>query len=287
MKYIDLSGNEYEEDNSQDRLLRKLYTSVWGRMLLKPLVSPWISRLGGTFMDQGCSKFLIPMFIRANKVDMSPYIKREYSSYNDFFTREIKPEERMIDYDERHLVSPSDGKISAYRLDKDSHFWVKHTCYNLSGLLHSQRLADKFRDGYAVVIRLTVDNYHRYCYPADGIKTENFRIPGVFHTVNPIACEMLPVYKENTREFTLLRTKYFGDILQMEVGALMVGRICNYHGRSRVRKGEEKGKFEFGGSTVILLLDRKKVQIREGLLEHTENGYETLFQMGQMIGIRK
>ena len=109
----------------------------------------------------------------------------------------------------------------------------------------------------------------------------------MLHTVNPAACETLPVYKENTREYTLIRSSRFGDVLQMEVGALMVGRILNYHGIRNVEKGQEKGRFEFGGSTIILALEKSRVQLDHRLLENTENGYETLVKMGESIGQEK
>ena len=287
MKYIDKSGNTYQEDNAQDKLLRKLYTSVWGRLLLKPLVHPALSRAAGAVLDTGFSRILIKPFIKANHIDMSPYVRRKYTSYNDFFTREIQPEERMINLDEHHIVSPSDGKVSAYELKNGMSFWVKNTRYTLETLLKSKKLAGKYKGGYLVVIRLTVDDYHRYCYPVSGRKSANRHISGVLHTVNPAACETLPVYKENTREYTLIRSSRFGDVLQMEVGALMVGRILNYHGIRNVEKGQEKGRFEFGGSTIILALEKSRVQLDHRLLENTETGYETLVKMGESIGQEK
>ena len=102
-----------------------------------------------------------------------------------------------------------------------------------------------------MILRLTVDDYHRYCYFDDGIKSENHRIEGVYHTVNPIANDHVKIYKENTREYTLMKTKHFGDALQMEVGALMVGKIVNHDGAGSMRRGIEKGYFQFGGSTSI------------------------------------
>lgn len=94
-----------------------------------------------------------------------------------------------------------------------------------------------------MILRLTVDDYHRYCYFDDGIKSENHRIDGVYHTVNPIANDHVKIYKENTREYTLMKTKHFGDALQMEVGALMVGKIVNHDGAGSMRRGIEKGIF--------------------------------------------
>ena len=136
----------------------------------------------------------------------------------------------------------------------------------------------------AVVVRLTVDDYHRYCYVDDGEKSEQVRIRGVLHTVNPAANDAYPIYKMNAREYCLLRTEHFGTVLMMEVGALMVGRIRNYHQKCRVKRGQEKGRFEFGGSTVVLLLEPGKVEPDRDLLVNSRKGYETIVKMGEQIG---
>ena len=127
-------------------------------------------------------------------------------------------------------------------------------------------------------------DYHRYCYAESGEKGENIRIPGVFHTVNPAANDRYPIYKENTREYTLLETRQFGTVLQMEVGATMVGRIVNYHGAKTVTRGEEKGRFEFGGSTVILCLEKDRAMVDADILKNTAAGIETVVKMGEKIG---
>ena len=201
-----------------------------------------------------------------------------------FFTRRLRQGERPVDEREKVLVSPCDGKLSVYRIDKNSRFWIKDTEYTVEQLLRNKSLAERYLGGYALVFRLTVDDYHRYCYFDDGIKSENHRIDGVYHTVNPIANDHVKIYKENTREYTLMKTKHFGDALQMEVGALMVGKIVNHDGAGSMRRGIEKGYFQFGGSTIILLLEKDKVEIREELLERTKNQCETKIRQGEMIG---
>ena len=100
------------EDSGQDRFLQKLYTSFYGRVLLKVLTQPGFSQAAGAFLDRRASRFLIRPFIEKNHMDMRPYVKRPYRSFNDFFTREILPTERMIDCDPIHQESPCDGKIS-------------------------------------------------------------------------------------------------------------------------------------------------------------------------------
>ena len=126
---------------------------------------------------------------------------------------------------ENILVSPCDGKLSVHRISSDSRFNIKDTEYTVGQLLKNEQLARRYTDGYALIFRLTVDDYHHYCYVADGRKSENVTLPGVFHTVNPAANDVYPIYKENAREYCLLKTEKFGTILMMEVGAMMVGKF--------------------------------------------------------------
>lgn len=284
MKFKDRKGNQWEEVSSQDELLKKLYESKKGRMVLKILTMPIISKIGGRCLDTCLSKLAIVPFIRKNKIPMEQYEEVSYRSYNDFFTRRIKQKYRPVCLENASLIAPCDGKVSAYPITEQGGFIVKHTFYTVRSLLRSETLAEKYLGGTAVVFRLTVDDYHRYCYPADGEKTRNYYLKGKFHTVNPIANDYYPIYKENAREYTLLKTKEFGVILQMEVGALMVGKISNYEGKATVKKGQEKGRFEFGGSTIILLLQKDKVNVDADLLKNTEEGFETIVKLGEVIG---
>lgn len=285
MKFRDRNGNEWEKSGLQDKVLGILYQSSYGRMLLKPLLCPFVSKIGGALLDMKWSTCFILPFIKKNQIPMEQYEPTTYQSYNDFFTRKIKKEARPINTDENVLISPSDGKVSVYPIEENGTFCIKHTKYTVESLTKSKKIAKHYKGGTIVILRLTVDDYHRYCYPAAGKKSRNYTIKGQFHTVNPIANDYYPIYKENTREFTLLKTEKFGTILQMEVGALMVGKISNYVGKATVKRGEEKGRFEFGGSTVVLLLEKDKVAIDDELFINTKEGYETVVRMGEKIGV--
>lgn len=285
MKYIDRMGNVTVEENDQDKLLRHLYNDRGGRLCLRVLVSPWISKMAGRLLNTGFSARFVGDFVEKNRIDLSICEKQKFSSWNDFFTRRLRQGERSVDEREKVLVSPCDGKLSVYRIDKNSRFWIKDTEYTVEQLLRNKSLAERYLGGYALVFRLTVDDYHHFCYPADGKKSDNVVVPGIFHTVNPVANEVYPIYRENAREYTLLKTEKFGTVLMMEVGAMMVGKITNVDKKSvSVKKGQEKGWFEFGGSTIILLLQHGKVRLDYDLIENTENGYETVVRMGERIG---
>ena len=286
MKYRDRKGNEYEQTTAQDRFLAEAYASAVGRALMKFLSLPLFTKLSRVIMDSRLSSAFVKDFIEKNNIDMSRYEDKMYGSFNDFFTRRLKPECASIDMDENALVSPSDGKVSAYEITNSSMFVVKNSVYSVESLLRDKKLAQRYYGGAALIIRLSVDDYHRYCYPADGVKSHNRRIEGMFHTVNPVINRYIPVYKENTREYCMIRTEKFGDIIQMEVGATLVGRISNHHGegKRRVSKGEEKGCFEFGGSTIILLTEKDKVDVCRDLINNTKQGFETKVMQGEILG---
>ena len=276
-----------EGADGQDRLLAALYGNTLGRLLLKPLTAPWLSKAAGWFLSTGASKIFIRSFIKNNNIDMSQFEPVPYESYNDFFSRRIRPEARPVDMDPKHLISPADSKLTALPITETGRFTLKHTEYTVGSLLKNPSLAAAYVGGQALIFRLTVDDYHRYCYAFDGEKGENVTIPGRLHTVNPIANDFFPIYKENAREYTILRTAQFGEVIAMEVGALLVGKIVNHHGPASVRRGQEKGYFRFGGSTVVLLLKKDTAVLDDDILENSRNGIETVVKFGEKIGIAK
>lgn len=287
MKYALRNGTRWEETSFQDKFLEKLYGSMAGRMLVKVLVCPGISRLGGWILDTSLSRYFVPGFIKRHNLVPEQWEKQEFSSYNDFFTRKLKKGQRRFEREKEIFGSPCDGKLSVYPITETGRFRIKHTAYTVDTLLRNKKLAARFYGGEAWVFRLTVEDYHRYAYVDDGVKSSNYRIPGIFHTVNPIANDLEPIYKENTREYCLMHTENFGTVLMMEVGALMVGKIHNYQGAGTISRGQEKGRFEFGGSTVILLTEPGKVQADSDIIKNSGDHYETVVKLGERIGKKR
>lgn len=285
MDYIDLQGKKVSNITNQDKLLSFLYTNIFGRMLLKPLIQPQVSKLAGRYLSSAHSKWLISKFIERNEINMDIYEECDYSSFNDFFTRKIKPDCRPVPEDLDVLISPCDCLATVYPIQENTTFSIKNTEYTLRSLLRSPRLAKRFRGGYAYVLRLTVEDYHRYLYSVSGKQSKNYHIDGTYHTVNPIANDYLPIYKENTREYTVIHSKEFGDVLQMEVGALLVGKISNHKQSTVVTRGEEKGFFEYSGSTIVVLTQKGRVTPRSDLLTNSKNGYETKVLQAHPLGI--
>lgn len=297
-------------------MLRFLYTTAPGRMLLKPLTSRGFSRLAGKFMDSRASTALIKPFVRKNKIDLSEYEPARYRSFNEFFIRKVRPECRPVAPE--GLIAPCDGLLSAYKIDDKTRLNIKNSVYSIQTLLGNDPRAAKFAGGTCLVFRLCVDNYHRYHFFDDCAPEPSRFIPGVLHTVRPIALENVPVFHQNCREVTFLHTKSYGLAAQIEVGAMLVGKIHNHKiagiGKTAynreapidseerdeqdcangencaaqaavfpAHRGEEKGYFLYGGSTVVLLLNREAARLPEFLYKSTANDQETPVKCGQRL----
>ncbi|RKI41362.1 phosphatidylserine decarboxylase [bacterium D16-51] len=280
----DREGNIVTENETQDKLLEKLYGTETGRKALKMFVQPAVSKAGGWFLESKLSIPFISPFIDRNNISMEEYEEGDYESFNHFFTRRIKEGEREFSQEGNALCSPCDARLSFYPVTAEGSFTVKNTEYTMESLVQSKKLADRYLGGTLCIFRLTVEDYHHYAYIDEGTKTKNYKIPGVFHTVNPLANEKYPVYTENAREFSILKSKNFGNVLMMEVGALFVGRIVNHHEKMAVQRGMEKGYFEFGGSTVILVFEKGRIALAEDIVKNNKDGFETAVKMGEVIG---
>ena len=272
MRYKDRTGKEVCANGQQDVFLQKLYGTALGRKLLSVLVQPVVSKIAGRFMDSGLSAVLVSPFVQKNHIDLSQYEKQEFTSYNDFFTRKIRPSSRPFAEVAEAFTAPCDSKLSVYPITEEAQFYIKDTQYTMESLTRSKRVAKEYEGGILCVFRLTVDDYHRYAFVDDGELSREFHIPGVYHTVNPVAGEYYPIYKENTREFCIQKSRHFGHLLLMEVGALLVGRIVNHDVEQTVSRGEEKGYFEFGGSTVIVAVQAGQVRIDEDIWQNSAEG---------------
>ena len=276
-------GEVVSSNESQDKWLSFLYTNFFGRLILKLLVCRFVSRIVGWYMNSRLSVRMIKGFVETNNIDMTQYESKEWRSYNEFFTRRLADGARNIDYDCNSFISPCDSKLSVYPINSDSVFYIKNSAYTVSDLLAEAKVAEEYEGGYCMIFRLCVDDYHRYCYFDGGQKTMNIFIRGKLHTVNPIALDNCNIYARNCREYTVMQTENFGQVIQVEVGAMCVGKIKNWHQEHSFSRGEEKGMFEFGGSTVVLLVKKDMVRVDEDILSNSAEGIETVVKIGEKI----
>ena len=278
-------NQQYRDVPKGSPVLRFLYRTPFGRLLLKAFVRREVSQKARSLFCSRLSAAAIAPFIKKSGIDMSQYQKGPFHSFNDFFIRQVLPGARPVDMDPNHVISPCDGKAAAFPIDANSVWHVKGIDYSMEALLGNRELAARYEGGIGVVLRLSPDDFHRYCYLDDGRMGERVFIPGKLHTVQPIA-DREQVLAVNCREYTILGTEHFGPVIQMEVGAVLVGKIVNYHENHRYLRGEEKGRFEYGGSTILLFFEKDRVRLHPQLFLSGEQGREVKVKMGQRIGWR-
>lgn len=259
------------------------YCKHLGLPVRRIMTNPVLTAIVGAYMDTPLSTRRIEHFIRANRLDMSDYKKQDYRCFNDFFTRQVKDGARPVNMDPDTLISPCDGYMSAYRISADSEFAIKRSWYNVDDLVGGAQIAADYMNGTCLVLRLGVENYHRYCYIDDGFKSRNRHIKGRYHPVQPIVVRKRPVFMQNTREYCVLYTENFGPVVQIEVGACLVGKIENYREAGVTHRGEEKGLFRFGGSTIVLLFREGMLDLPQEVFDDTLRGIERPVRFGSEI----
>lgn len=290
--YIDRKTNEKKKEIvAGEKLIKWAYESTSGKTLSELLFKrKFLSYYYGRLQDKPSSIKKIPSFIKGLEIDMSEAIKEEaleYLSFNDFFIRELKPGARKVEQDTNLLASPADGRVFAYdNINVNKILQVKGMEYSLSELLGDRALAQRFQGGSYYIIRLCPADYHRFHFCDSGIPKETKKIKGYYYSVNPMALrKVAQLYCKNKREITLFDTDNFGTMAYVEVGAAAVGTIVQtFNPTEWVKRGDEKGYFKFGGSTVILFFEQGKVKVDDDILKNTEDGYETKVNMGERIG---
>lgn len=268
----------------ENLFIKFLYNTKAGRLLLKPLVMPAFSKVSAKLFSSRLSLLLVPWFIKKNCINMENIRIPDggFNSFNDFFTRRI---DGMYDIDPNAaLVSPCDGLLTIVPIDDALSFNIKHTHYSLRQLINNDELALNFEGGTALIFRLTPSNYHRYLYCADGISYRNRIIKGKLHSVRPICHEKRKVFIQNSREYSVIFSPILGDIIQMEIGALLVGKISNYSRQNgkKVHIGHEKGFFEYGGSSIVVLL-KDNIEIDSAILSRDPIEQEIPVRIGELL----
>jgi len=281
------SGLLKTEKVAAEKYLVWLYNNPLGEATLWALAKrKFVSTVYGTMMDRPSSTKKIQAFVEEFDIDMRSVQKQEFTSFNDFFTRKLKSDARPLDTNATVAVSPADGKLLAYADISSSDFIIKGTRFDVLSFLNNADLAQNYLDGTLVVVRLAPPDYHRFHFPLGGSVSPITSIDGDYYSVNPLALrEMAEIFCLNKREYTIVANPLFGNVVMAEVGATMVGSIVQTYTGNSVNKGEEKGYFKFGGSTVVLLFEKNKIRIDDDLLINTLKGFETAIKQGEGIGV--
>ena len=228
---------------------------------------------------------LIRGFLQLFAVDMQDAVEPDplkFRSFNEFFTRALRPETRPFAVDAKAIASPVDGTVSECgAIDGDSLLQAKGQYYTLGDLLAGQPWAQRFAGGRFATIYLAPFNYHRIHMPLSATLTQTWYVPGRLFSVNALTARFVPrLFARNERIVTLFETPA-GCFALVMVGALHVGSMATVWAGDiapaarrvvtpipailSLEKGSELGRFNMG-STVILLFEPNRAQWRADLL---------------------
>jgi len=225
---------------------------------------------------------LVRWFVRKYGVDLSEAVESDpaaYASFNDFFTRALKPGARLIAHAD--LVCPVDGTISQFgTIEHDQVLQAKGHRYSTTALVGGdQALAERFHDGSFATLYLSPKDYHRIHMPCDGTLLRMIHVPGSLFSVNPVTARGVPrLFARNERVVCVFESDVFGVFVLTLVGATIVGSMATvWHGvvnpprvrrvrewqyperAVKLKQGDEMGRFLLG-STVVMLFRPSALQ---------------------------
>lgn len=294
--YIDrTTGNIEQEQVYGAKALNLLYGKGWLTSLIGvPLAHlcarlPFFSAFFGYLKTRPSSAKQIIPFINNFGMDTSEFLEspKSFKTFNDFFIRKLKPAARPIAPGNETAIIPADGRYWFYqRYDLAEGIIVKGQRFDIPTLIGNKELAEHYSQGSLVVARLCPTDYHRFHFPCDCIPGETQLINGWLYSVNPIAIKKdLQIFTQNKRTLCELETEHFGKVLFLEIGATCVGAIHQTYSQDKhYNKGDEKGYFSFGASSLILLFPPNKIIFDKDLIDATKRGLEIRCLMGQSMG---
>ena len=270
--------------------VRWLYESAAGKALGPLVVAPITSKLYGMIQSSSWSASKVAPFIRNFHINMDEFEAQSenqafpFKSFNDFFIRPFKSGMRPFVSGDQ-MGAFAEARYFGYEsLSEDSLIPVKGNFLSSENVLDSSKWRQTFAQGPCLLARLCPVDYHRFHYPDSGKVLDHYRIKGQLHSVNPLALKKRPdIFMKNERVVTILETEHFGKLAYVEVGAVCVGKIVQSGSLENFNRGEEKGYFLFGGSTVIVFGERGKWTPSRDLIEATKAGHEVYIRLGDEV----
>lgn len=275
------------------------YGSQVGKMMGPIIGSRFISQLYGKMQDRNASAAKVPEFVKNFSIQMDDYepgsiqnadINFSYKNFNEFFIRKFKPGKREFVTSGEQMGACAEARYFGHaEIHDDLKIPVKGSMLKAIDLIgNKSEYRDIFQGGPFIVARLCPVDYHRYHYIDNGKTIDSYQIPGDFHSVNPLALKFRnDIFIKNERRVSILETENFGKIAYIEVGATCVGKIVQSFDESqKFNRGDEKGYFLFGGSTVILCGEKGKWVPSSDILKNTELGIETYIHLGDEIAVK-
>ena len=283
--------NRYKKTIEEEKVygnwaINWLYNSTLGGLVGQVLAHGKIFNFFyGLAQNSFFSKRKIDPFVKKFAIEMEDFEETPYSSFNQFFIRRFKEGKRNFVEAKEQMPAFCEGRYFGHKaLSPEQTVPVKGKYLLGEQLLGNQKWGQVFAHGPILIARLCPTDYHRFHFPDRGKVLEHYPLKGLLHSVNPLALTKRPnIFATNYREVTILESENFGLLAYIEVGAMGVGKIVQSASKDNFSRGEEKGYFLFGGSSVILLGTKGAWSPTEDILDNTAQGRETFVRLGDIV----
>jgi phosphatidylserine decarboxylase len=288
IKYWNRETGKLEEENVYGSAwVNAIYKTFPGKVLADVALSRKIfSQLYGMFQSTPFSRSKIKPFISDFKIRMEEYEQGPFKSFNDFFIRKFREGQRKFATWEGDFPAFAEGRYFAFdKIDKDQKYFVKGQYLTPESILEVKSVSKQFEGGPILIARLCPTDYHRFHFSDNGRIEKFYTLPGKLHSVNPLALKhRQDIFCINERAVSILETENFGKIAYIEVGAMCVGMIVQSHSPEvPFKRGDEKGYFLFGASTIIVMGESGKWRPDPDLVDQSMKGVETFIKLGEKI----
>jgi phosphatidylserine decarboxylase len=269
--------------------LSLFYGKSWGRLVTDQVWSTAIfSRFYGLPFYGSWSRRFIDGFIQQNNIPMDEVQVPSggFKSFNDFFIRRLIPGARPLPKDPSALIATADSRLKIFALNNLTVLDIKGTALTLQQLVGDTLVAEQFGGGICLQFRLAPRDYHRFGYIADGVQGPVHSVGGKLYSVSPLALTYRPsIWGQNYRQWCLIETHTLGTVLEIDIGATGVGSIVQHNpGGGLCCLGAEKGYFQLGGSTVLIIVQPGRIALDDDILACSNHGIEALVRYGERIG---
>jgi phosphatidylserine decarboxylase len=299
IKYFNrMTGQNEIEKVYGDWFIKFLYTSFAGQKMGNIFTNKYFSKAYGAIQDFPSSHKKVRPFIEKFNINMDEYEpgtrpaldqRDSYRTFNEFFVRRFKLGARDFINEPHRMPAFAEARYVGFEAINDKeHYPVKGHYLKAKDLVGNAQVAKIFEGGPLLIARLCPVDYHRYHYPDNGKVLDEYRVSGAYDSVNPFALKYKnQIFIKNERHVSILQTENFGRLAYIEVGAICVGKIVQSHlWNEPFSRGEEKGYFLFGGSTVVLLGEKGAWKPSDDIIKNTSNGIETYLHLGTEVAVK-
>ncbi|RYO74372.1 hypothetical protein DL764_010897 [Monosporascus ibericus] len=227
-----------------------------------------------------------------NMADFEPSDIDKYRTFAEFFTRRHAPGSRPIfaPEDNSKAVAVADSRVVVYEsVAETKRLWIKGADFSITNLVMDTKLGARFEGAAVASFRLSPQDYHRYHSPVSGTIKLFRSMPGDYYNVDPVALRSdVDILTSNARDYVIIDTEEFGEVLFVAIGATDVGTV-KFNDKwqkpgTEIRKGDELGLFQFGGSSIIVAFEKGRIKFDQDLLDLSRQKIQVSVEVGMSLG---